>query len=169
MINNTLSIKFWIVALLAMLCLGCSDERFQAQQAADFELPGLMNDQQYSLSQFRGKVVYLTLWASWCGPCRREMPFLVELHRRYADQGFEVLAVNEDIEPKAGIEFITPFEVPFIVASDTEGVVLEKYNVEGMPTHFIIDREGYVRYSHMGFKDEQRQKITRQVIGLLEN
>lgn len=169
MINKRLSIKFCLVALLLLIGQGCTDERFQQQRAADFELPGLLNDEQYTLSQFRGKVVYLTLWASWCGPCRQEMPFLVELHQQYADQGFEVLAVNEDIEPANGIEFITPFAVPFIVASDTEGVVLEKYNVEGMPTHFIIDREGYVRYAHMGFKNEQRQGITQQVIGLLEN
>jgi len=158
---------FWL-GLLALLWLpACSDSRFALDAAPDFELPGLLDNQRYTLSALRGKVVYLTFWASWCNPCRQEMPFLVALRNQYAAQGFEVLALSEDQDLPASMEFIESFEVPFQVASDAEGQVLAMYQVEGMPTHFIIDRRGQVRYSHMGFKEADQQMITEHVIQLI--
>lgn len=158
----------YLAGVLLLLLTACSDSRFGIEESADFNLPGLLDDKQYSLSALRGKVVYLTFWASWCAPCRQEMPFLVELHKRYAAQGFEVLALSEDQKPQDGIEFITPFAVPFLVAYDKDGTVREQYGVEGMPTHFIIDRDGHVRYSHMGFKESDQERITQQVDRLLK-
>lgn len=158
-----------LLTLLGVLLLlqACSDQRFGAGTAPDFELPGLLDDRSYRLSALQGKVVYLTFWASWCGPCRQEMPFLIELHRQYAAQGLQILAVGVDENPQDAVEFILGYEVPFAVADDSANVVRKLYKVEGMPTHFIIDRDGRVHYSHMGFKEDDRQKITEQVNRLL--
>jgi len=167
MLRQARHVRFCFGLLAVLWLSACSDNRLALEGAPDFDLPGLLDDNRYSLASLRGKVVYLTFWASWCAPCRQEMPFLVALRNQYADRGFEVLALSEDQDLAASIEFIQPFEVPFQLASDAQGEALAAYNVEGMPTHFILDRQGQVRYSHMGFKEGDQQKITQQVEQLL--
>lgn len=167
MLSKGFRVKLWLGLMTLFWLTACSDNRLELEGAPDFDLPGLLDDNRYNLSSLRGKVVYLTFWASWCGPCRQEMPFLVELHNRYRDQGFEILALSEDQDIPASIEFIKSFEVPFQVASDEAGLALALYRVEGMPTHFILDRNGQVRRSHMGFKEGDQQEIEQQVRQLL--
>ncbi len=158
--NNVTAILMLSVSLLLA---ACNDPRFASQQTPQIDLPGLIDKQRYRLEDFKGKVVYLTFWASWCAPCRMEMPFLVELHRQYADQGFQILAVNEDEDLQAAVAFIKPFQVPFPLLSDSDKVALKNFNVEGMPTHFIVDRSGMIRYSHMGFKETDKDVIAKQI------
>ncbi len=164
--GNLFSVSLMLAASFALGA--CNDQRFASQQAPDLDLPGLIDQQPYSLSRYKGQVVYLTFWASWCAPCRKEMPFLVDMYRRYSGEGFEILAVNVDVDPQAGQDFILPFNVPFPVLSDSESEALKAYRVEGMPTHFIIDREGAIRYSHMGFKEEDKKAILEKVGQLTE-
>lgn len=115
-------------------------------QAPDFSLQAL-DGEAISLSQFRGRVVLLNFWATWCGPCRLEMPAIQD---RYNDGGFEVLAINFD-EPAAQIvPFVGELGLTFPVLLDPGGNVQELYRVRGYPTSFLVDADGIIRFLHIG-------------------
>ncbi|NTV45320.1 MAG: redoxin domain-containing protein [Chlorobiales bacterium] len=119
--------------------------------------------QKVSLSGLKGKVVLLDFWASWCAPCKQEMPFLIELHKTYKDKGFEVVAVNLDTQEKNMTRFIEQmsvspeFKILFKVISDPKAQIAGKYKLEGMPTTFLIDRQGHIRYRYTGFHPSKKE------------
>lgn len=152
----------WVLGLA-----GCSDPRFQDRTAPDMPLPQLLQAGEINVADYRGKVVYVTFWASWCAPCRLEMPFLVALHREMSAQGLEILAINQDENLAEAKAFIEPYAVTFGVVSDPDSKALQAYRVEGLPTHFLIDHRGYVRYAHMGFKEEDKRRIRDELAVLL--
>lgn len=106
------------------------------------------------LEQYRGKVVYLDFWASWCLPCRQSFPALSSLRERYADQGFEVIAVNLDENHQHALQFLAQFPVNYPVVAGFGTEVAEQYGVEVMPTGYFIDANGVIRLIHKGFKSE---------------
>ncbi len=109
--------------------------------APDLKLKAL-DSRQYSLSDFRGKVVLLNFWASWCGPCVSEMPALQRLHDQLKDQGFSVVAVGIDDEESALLEFQQKFGLSFPVLVDSDGTSKSSYKTSGVPESFIIDASG---------------------------
>lgn len=144
----------YLLSLISVLFLltSCSPAFLSAPapevgaQAPDFSLQGLDGD-LISLSQFRGRVVLLNFWATWCGPCRLEMPAIQD---RYNDGGFEVLAINFD-EPAAQIvPFVAELRLTFPVLLDPGGSVQELYRVRGYPTSFLVDADGVIRFFHIG-------------------
>ncbi len=139
--------------------------------APDLSLPNLyqeqVNDSLINLNDFRGKVVYLDFWASWCAPCLVSIPLLNELREQYSAQGFEVLAVNVDTDPEDGIDFLIDHPVSYPVLTDPEGVTPALYKLIGMPTSFLIDAEGTVRMVHVGFKESDIEIIEAELIELL--
>lgn len=152
---------------IALLTSACSDTRFSAATAPDFKLPGLYGDRIISLSSHRGKVVYLTIWASWCIPCRQELPFLNRLRAQYLAQGLEILAVNTDADRQLALDFLEKYPVQLEVASDPDGTLLQAYNIEGLPTSFLIDRGGMIRHVYIGFQATDQDNILTQVTQLL--
>lgn len=120
-----------------------------------------------SLDQYRGKVVYLDFWASWCAPCKISLPLLNELYRHLSGNGFEVLAVSIDAIPSEAIEFLGRYPVDYQVVSDPKGNYAKQFSVVSMPTAFIIDRRGVIRNIHHGFKAKDIEKIEEQVRLLL--
>lgn len=120
-----------------------------------------------SLEQYRGKVVYLDFWASWCGPCKISLPLLNELYRALSTNGFEVLAVNIDTIPSDAIKFLGRYPVDYQVVSDPKGDYTKQFSVVSMPTAFIIDRSGVIRDIHRGFKAKDIKKIEERVRSLL--
>lgn len=141
--------------------------------APDFELPPLHKSEgsgAISLSDFRGKVVYVDFWASWCAPCLVSIPLLNELRDRYvgAGQPFEVLAVNVDSDPEDGIDFLLDEPVNYVVVSDPSGTTPALYKVPGMPTAYLVDAKGQVRLVHTGFKRSDIEIIEAEVVKLLE-
>lgn len=157
--------------LLALVfCLtACTDDRFGSGEAPDFTLPLLADKSRVvSLSDLRGKVVYLTIWASWCEPCREELPFLNDLRRELAGRGFEVLAVNVDEEVADAERFLQQIPVDYPVLSDVNSEVLAAYRVQGLPTHFLIDRRGIIRTSRRGFSADEAVQIRTRVVQLLD-
>lgn len=152
--NQFKIVKFGIVFLLTLLLLaGCDNSTSEPQVskgglvgnvAPDFTLTD-MHGQQVSLSQFRGKVVILNFWATWCPPCREEMPSMERLYRDYQDKGLVMLAVNVDENGKQAVaEFLqkTPHSFPILL--DSENVAQNTYGVFRFPESFIIDRNGVV-------------------------
>ncbi len=114
--------------------------------APDFTLD-MLDGGQISLSDLRGKVVLVNLWASWCPPCREEMPAIERVYRSYKDLGLEVLGVNttnQDSEAAAAA-FVQEMGLSFPIPLDRTGAVSASYNLRGLPTSFFIDREGIIQ------------------------
>jgi len=119
------------------------------------------------LSDYRGQVVLLNFWASWCGPCRQEMPALEKLHQRYGSYGFTVLGVNVEENSTPARRMLREIPVSFPILFDTRNQVSKQYQVSAMPTTVMIDRDGNMRHLHKGYKpgDEARyRKWIKQLI-----
>jgi len=121
----------------------------------------------YKSSKYRGKIIYLDFWASWCKPCLTSMPLLNELRNELLDQGFEVVAVNLDNDVSNGQKFVTdhPVDYPIIIAEDNNISFL--YQIKGSPTAYLIDRDGILKYVHQGFNVKDIDKIKDHVLELL--
>lgn len=136
--------------------------------APDFTLPALQEGKPaVSLSDFRGKVVYVDFWASWCAPCLRSLPQINELYNTYKEQGFEVIAVNVDDPVEDGLEFLLDVDLDYLTPADTDNKVLEAYGVRAMPTSYLIDPAGIVRKVHMGFREGDSALLEEELRKLL--
>lgn len=105
-----------------------------------------------SLSDFRGQVVMVNFWASWCQPCRTEMPLIEDLYQKFKKIGFTVLAVNVDEDPANGKKMLKEVPVSFPVVYDSKNTVIQKYGVQAMPSTYMVDRKGTIREVHRGYK-----------------
>lgn len=119
------------------------------------------------LSGLRGKVVIVDFWASWCAPCREELPVLERLYRQYRGQGLVVVGVNVDREERNMRDFLTRVRVSFPVAHDVRHEVAGRYSPPTMPTSYIVDRHGVVRHVHRGFRARDASMIESHVQALL--
>jgi peroxiredoxin len=143
-----------LLMFLSCVCLvnGCScdaDKPVIGREAPDFVYQRLGGTKQ-SLGQFRGKVVLLRFWAGWCPHCTREMPIIENFYQGAKDRGFVVLAVNVR-QPRADVEaFVREFKLSFPVALDEDAKIALSYDVKGIPSHFLIDREGILRKVYLG-------------------
>jgi len=124
-------------------------------------------DEALDLESFRGKVVYLDFWASWCGPCRESFPWMNRIQSELADNGLVVIAVNVDRERAAAEQFLDSHPAQFRIVYDPQGKLPEKFGVRGMPTSFIIDRQGRVRSRHEGFFLKNRASLAQEVRALV--
>jgi peroxiredoxin len=120
------------------------------------------------LSQYRGKVVFLDFWASWCGPCAHSMPFLDEMQARYKSSGFEVVGVNLDEERADADHFLEQHPIHFAAVSDPSGECPQRYGVPAMPSSYLIDRQGKIRHVLLGFRDGEREETRAKIQALLE-
>jgi thiol-disulfide isomerase/thioredoxin len=115
------------------------------------------------LAALRGKVVYLDFWASWCGPCRQSFPWMNELQRKLGGDDFVVLAVNLDQERADADRFLSAVPADFRIAYDPDGVLPERYQVRGMPTSVLLDRDGKVVFTHEGFRLKDREMLETRI------
>jgi thiol-disulfide isomerase/thioredoxin len=119
------------------------------------------------LAQFKGQVVMINFWASWCGPCRQEMPLLESMYKKYQPLGFTLLGVNVEPEQKDAMSFLQQTPVSFPVLFDAKSKVSGLYNVQGMPTTVFIDRKGNVRLVHQSYKPGDENLYMDQIRTLI--
>lgn len=142
----------------------------EGSQAPDFTLPGVReNEAAVTLKELRGDIVYVDFWASWCAPCLRSLPEVNTLYERYKDQGFSVVAITIDDPVEDALDFLLDLETPlaYNVVLDQTAEVMDQYAVVGMPTSFLIDREGVVRMVHKGFRDGDTELLEQKLTDLL--
>lgn len=119
--------------------------------APDFTLKS-NSGENLKLGEYRGDVVMINFWASWCGPCRQEMPLLDELYQRYQKLGFTILGINVEKDPDKALAMLKDVPVGFPVLFDGDSAVSERYHLVAMPTTVLVDRDGNMRYQHLGYK-----------------
>ncbi len=136
------------------------------QAAPDFALKS-SSGENLRLSEYRGDVVMVNFWATWCGPCRQEMPLLDELYLRYERVGFSLLGVNIDDDSRKAMRMVSELGVSFPVLFDARKEVSKLYEVDAMPVTVLIDREGTIRYVHHGYKPGYEDKYLDQIRSLL--
>jgi peroxiredoxin len=133
------------------------------EPAPDFERPQIGAVKQLSLSDFRGKVVYLDFWASWCAPCAVSLPIVDSFREEFGPDEFAVLAVNVDSDLAKAKTFLRRRPVGYPSVSDPEGEIPVRFGVETMPTAFLIDRQGVIRAVHRGFKKSDEDALRSQI------
>ncbi len=134
--------------------------------APDFALKG-SDGNNVRLSELRGQVVLINFWASWCGPCRQEMPHLDELYRKYEPLGFTLLAVNVEQDRRQADRLLADVPVSFPVLFDDRNEVSKLYDVVAMPSTVLVDRDGKVRHVHHGYKPGYEQTYQEQIRSLI--
>ncbi|MEJ2274554.1 MAG: TlpA disulfide reductase family protein [Woeseiaceae bacterium] len=161
-------LKKTIIALVfsALATSSLAASSLEGRTAPDFALRSASGD-NLRLSEYRGNVVMINFWATWCGPCRQEMPLLDELYDRYERVGFNLLGVNIDDDSSRAMQMVDELGVGFPVLFDARKEVSKLYDVEAMPVTVILDRQGTVRYVHHGYKPGYEDKYLDQIRTLL--
>ena len=152
------------LALLAAASLASSS--LEGRAAPDFVLKSATGE-NLRLSEYRGEVVMINFWATWCGPCRQEMPLLDDLYSRYRRVGFSLLGVNIDDDARRAMQMVDELGVNFPVLFDERKEVSRLYEVQAMPVTVLVDRAGTVRHVHHGYQPGYEEKYLTEIRALL--
>jgi len=161
------SARILIPALLLALLGGTATATGPAPPAPDFTLPA-RDGGEVRLSELKGQVVMINFWATWCGPCRQEMPLLQQIHAKYEPLGFTMLGVNVEPDSAAAQNWLKDMPVSFPIVFDRKSEVSSSFGVEAMPSSVLIDREGRVRHVHRGYKPSDEAVYADLVRGLVK-
>jgi len=160
----------WVALLsLASLLSASSVAALEAgDEAPDFALPSLTGDGTVELASYRGKLVYLDFWASWCAPCLTAIPEIETLRQELPADRFQVIAVNLDQKPRKALRFLEKNPIGYPSASDPDGRLPTQFGVDTMPTSYLIDGNGVIRLVHRGFKRGDGEELRREIRALLD-
>lgn len=146
---------------LVTLFSSCAWAVSPGDAAPEFDLAG--KNGPVKLSDFKGKTVYVDFWASWCGPCRQSFPWMNELQAKYAGQGLSVIAINLDVRSADAQKFLVAVPHEFTIAFDPKGQTPRQYGVKGMPTSFLVGKDGRVLFQHTGFHSDKRDELEQKI------
>jgi cytochrome c biogenesis protein CcmG/thiol:disulfide interchange protein DsbE len=135
--------------------------------APDFAADSVNGKGKVALSQWKGKVVLVDFWATWCEPCKKSFPKLEELRVKYSASGFEIAAISEDDEANGVKEFGTNYGAKFPMLWDKDKSIANKWHPPNMPSSFIVDKKGVVRFVHLGYHDGEEKEIETELKSLL--
>jgi len=159
-----------MVSMLALIWMTPSVPGVKVgQKARDFQLESLSAATQgpVSLNQLNGKVILLDFWATWCEPCRDELPELDRLQKKYAREKFVVLAVNVDNQAETARAFLEKYNIRLLALWDRHKTVVSAYDVQRMPSCYLIDANGKVRFIHYGFAEDYIKAYENEIELLL--
>jgi peroxiredoxin len=160
--------KHLVLLLTCTFSLTCfAASNLEGRDAPGFSLP-TREGKPVELKEFRGKVVYLDFWASWCGPCRKSFGWMNEVQAKYAAQGLQIIGVNLDEKTEDAARFLKETPAKFTLLFDQGGKLPTAYGVKGMPTSYLIGRDGKVIAEHVGFKDADRADLEKRIQAALE-
>lgn len=185
--NKNRCTKIFMIAAAALFIAACNNGQESAQSennageeqqhesaravpAPDFSLTGL-DGRKYKLSDLRGKVVFVNIWATWCPPCRQEIPSMVKFYNKMKYEGVEILAVSEDNDVEAVRNFIAKNNIPFPIMLDQNKQVYRLYKATGVPETHLITKEGMVEASKLGpfdWMDPNVEKTVRKLLNAEE-
>ncbi|HHI92485.1 MAG TPA: TlpA family protein disulfide reductase [Gammaproteobacteria bacterium] len=135
--------------------------------APDFTLKS-RSGENVKLSELRGEVVMINFWASWCAPCRQEMPLLEDIYKKYSDLGFVLLGVNVEEDSSKAADLLREIPVSFPILYDNTNEVTKLYKVVAMPSTVMVDRNGTVRYLHRGYLPGYEEEYIKQIKELIK-
>ncbi|HXB54054.1 MAG TPA: TlpA disulfide reductase family protein [Vicinamibacteria bacterium] len=159
--------SFWVAALVTVLLSGTAGARPTPTTAPTLELTTL-EGKTVRLADFKGRVLLVDIWASWCGPCKSSFPSLDALYLELHPLGLDLLAVNVDERRRDADEFLShhPHQMPVVL--DPQGRVPEAFGAEAMPSSFLIDRSGNIRFRHAGYSPASLPVYRQEIARLLE-
>jgi peroxiredoxin len=161
-----------LLACLSALLLGTAASTAAAATAVGSPAPDftlrVLDGPNLRLQEQRGKVVLVNFWATWCGPCRKEMPHLNRIADKYRSSGLVLLGINVDDDARNAADLAAKLGVKFPVLFDTDKKVSKLYDLNSMPSTLVIDRNGRVRYLHRGYQDGYEDLYDKQIRDLLK-
>ncbi len=165
-VNGILKILFVYASFFFFAAIGYTQE--VNSPAPDFSAKDL-NGNSLKLSDFKGKVVVLDFWASWCVPCKKSMPHLIELYNNNVADSLVVLGINVDTQLDKIREFQSSInaEITFPVIFDSDAKIPPMYNVEAMPTTIVINKEGIIKFKEVGYNTDLKDKLDKTIKDLL--
>ena len=165
--RNGMSARVGLALAFALIAAPAAQAATTGEQAPPCSAPALDGRQKIDVADYRGKVVYLDFWASWCAPCRDSFPFMNELQKDFASKDLQIVAVSVDKTAEDAHRFLERIPAQFTVVLDTAASCPAAYRLQGMPSSYVIDRSGTVRAVHVGFHASDREEIRRQVVEML--
>ena len=184
--NNYLNNKFLFLSLLALvsslMALG-TYAAWEVQPKLGYTLtplpkplaaPGFtledMDEEKHSLKDFHGKVILLNFWATWCPPCRREMPSMERLYQKFNGENFTVIAINQMEDGDHVFAYTGQLDVDptFTILFDKDSKVSNNYRVSGLPTTYLIDKQGNIRYRAIGGREFDHPEVEKQILQLMQ-
>lgn len=157
MIKNFKTCLFFIISISYASPLWATDD-------VNSDTVQLLDEQ---LKIAKGKVVYIDFWASWCIPCRKSFPWLNDLKAKYQQQGLTILSINLDHSRVLADEFLAQIPADFPVIYDPKGLIAKKYKLKGMPSSFIVNRQGEIVSAHVGFNQQKKLSYEKEINALL--
>lgn len=152
--------RMMLVSLVFILGIACS---IQAEHL-DQQIPDcpILSDSKL-IEEHAGKVILIDFWATWCGPCHKAIPYLNTLHDELKEQGFVVIAINVDEDVSAVPAFLKRYPVDYPMLFDSSGACPSVFNVEVMPSSYLIDKSGTIQYIHKGFRNNDRESLRDRI------
>ena len=154
--------------LLTLLCLNSMTMAVEVKNTMPAcKLSSLGEAKTEDLQQYKGQVVYVDFWASWCVPCAHSFPFLNELHHEFKDKGLQIVGINMDENAGDAKAFLAKTPAQLTIVADTSTQCAKDFDVKAMPSSYLIDRKGVVHHVHQGFRSEDIKELRALVEHLL--
>lgn len=162
---------FASLVLLTAALLFSAGTLLSTPAAASQPAPGItlkkLDNSSFKLSDYKGDVIYVDFWATWCPPCRKSFPWMEEMHQKYSGLGFKVVAISLDTKRGVIDQFLNSMDTSFVIAHDPSGDSATEFKVKGMPSSYLIDRRGNVVMAHMGFNAKDKSKLEAEIKKLI--
>lgn len=121
-----------------------------------------------TVNELKGNVIYVDFWASWCEPCRKSFPWMNEIQGKYKDSAFKILSINVDSDKELADKFLQEVKADFLIHYDPKGDLAKKFKLKGMPSSFLINKQGEIVSAHVGFTASKKKKYEQQIINLID-